>query len=62
MGDVALRAGEKVIHAKHVMAVADEPVAKVRAEKTRAASYKDTLCHLHSSMVPKYGGWPVTCD
>jgi hypothetical protein len=31
MGDVALRAGEKVIHAKHVMAVADEPVAKVRA-------------------------------
>jgi len=37
VGDIALLAGEQVINAKHLLAPAEQPVAKVRAEKSRAA-------------------------
>ena len=41
--DVVLGAGEEVVHADHVVTVAEQPLAEVGAEKTGAAGDQDAF-------------------
>ena len=41
--DIALGAGEQVVDAEHLMALAEQPVAQVRAEEAGAAGHQDAL-------------------
>ena len=43
MGDVAPGAGVEVVDAQHLMALADQPLAQMRAQETRAAGHKHPL-------------------
>ena len=47
MLDIAARAAEEIIDADDVGALRKQPLAKVRAEKTRPAGYQDLLFKMH---------------
>ena len=52
-GDVGLAAGEVVVDAQHVMAIAHQPVAQMRAQEPGAPGHQDALsCHGHMVTVP----------
>jgi microcystin-dependent protein len=48
MGDVVGRTGDQVVHRNHVVALGQQPVAEMAAQKTGAAGHKNT----HRSMNP----------
>ena len=41
--DVVFRAGEEVVHAQHVVALGQEPLAQVRADEAGAAGHQNAL-------------------
>ena len=43
MLDVALCSGEEVVDADHLVTVADQAVAQMRAQETGAAGYENSL-------------------
>ena len=45
VGDVRPPAGEVVVDAEHLVALRDQPVAEMAAEKARSAGHQDTLRH-----------------
>ena len=47
MGDVAPRAGEKIVDAEHVVAGLQKPFAQMRAEKAGAAGDQNPLPHVY---------------
>ena len=46
MGDVAPRAGEKIVDAEHVVSGMQKPFAQMRAEKARAAGDENPFSHI----------------
>ena len=55
MNDVLLPAGEQVVEADDIVAVADQPIAKVTAEEAGAIIGEDNLVTCHFGM-QKSGG------
>ena len=51
-GDIVLAAGEVVVDAQHVVARRQQPLAKMRAEKTGAAGHQNPLAHVPPSDSP----------
>ena len=49
MRDIAPRAGEEIVDAKHVMSRLEQPLAEMRAKKTGAARDKNTFMHSPSA-------------
>jgi hypothetical protein len=46
MGDVAPRAGEKIVDAEHVVSGLQQPFAQMRAEKACAAGDENSFTHI----------------
>ena len=51
MSDVAFISGEKVVRAKHIMPLSDQPLTEMGAQKACATSDKNSV-HLTSTSVP----------
>src|SRR5205085_5969548 len=52
--DVFATAGEKVVEAQHFVVFAEQPLAKMRADKTRAAGDENSHCALRTAKLPRY--------
>jgi hypothetical protein len=61
MLEVVLAAGEKVVYAKNVMALLDQPVAEMAAEKTGASGDEIALGRIiiSHSVLSKIDAWPA---
>jgi hypothetical protein len=51
MFDVFSGAGKKIIDAKHITALRQKALAKVRAEKSRPAGYQNSLLQMHQAPI-----------
>ncbi len=61
VGDIAFAAGEKVVEANHLVALAEKPFAKMGAQKARSAGDQDAHGEETSSRRPRNQG-PIPAD